>query len=50
MITKSITKLLFAIVLMLSMTIGSGIIANQIGLPITPPLYACSGAGGGGGC
>lgn len=50
MITKNITKLLFAILLTLFLTIGSGIVANQIGLSITPSAYACTGSGSGGGC
>ena len=48
--TKNITKLFFAVALTLAITLGSGIVTDQIGLSITPSVYACQHGGGGGGC
>lgn len=46
--TKKLTKLLFITLLALFATFGSGILAEQVGLSITPSIYACSSTGGGG--
>ncbi len=48
--TKQMTKLFFVVLLTLAATVGSGILAEQIGLSLTPAVYACSGSGSGGGC
>lgn len=46
--SKKITKLFFIALLALFATFGSGVVAEQIGLPLTPALYACGNSGGGG--
>jgi len=46
--TKNITKLFFAVMLTLAITMGSGIITEQTGLSLTPAVYACGNSGGGG--
>lgn len=46
--TKTITKLFFAVVLTLAITMGSGIITEQAGLSPAPAVYACGNSGGGG--
>lgn len=48
--TQQLTKLFFVVLLALFATVGSGIVAEQTGLSLTPAVYACNGAGGGGGC
>lgn len=50
MITKNITKLMIAVALTLAVTFGSGFVEQEIGLDITPSVYAgdCSSNGGGG--
>ncbi|MEZ4865991.1 MAG: hypothetical protein R3C14_32045 [Caldilineaceae bacterium] len=45
---QNVTKLCVAIVLTLALTLGSGIVAEQIGLTLTPTVYACGNSGGGG--
>ena len=46
--TKQLTKLFFVALLALFATFGSGIVAQQVGLSLTPAVYACGGTGGGG--
>lgn len=50
MITKNLTKLMIAVALTLAVTLGSGIAAEEMGMSITPVVYACNASGGGGGC
>ncbi|MEM7129818.1 MAG: hypothetical protein AAF702_26025 [Chloroflexota bacterium] len=50
MTTKNLAKFIVAVVLTLSVALGSGIVAEEIGVSVTPSLYACTGHGGGGGC
>jgi len=45
---KQITKLFFVALVALFATFGSGIVAEQIGWPLTPAVYACGNTGGGG--
>lgn len=47
--TKNIKKLIVAVALTLAVTLGSGIVAEQIGLDVVPSVYAgpCSTSGGG---
>jgi hypothetical protein len=47
--TKQLTKLFFVALLALFATVGSGIVAQQIGINVGPIAHAC-GQGGGGGC
>lgn len=49
MITKRIAKLVVAVALTLATMIGSGVVAEQIGLDVGTTVYAC-GTGAGGGC
>lgn len=49
--TMNITKLIVAVVITLAITIGSGIVADEMGLSVTPTAHACThGSGGGGEC
>ena len=51
MITKNITKFIVAIALTLAVTFGSGIVAEEIGVSVTPTVHACVSSGtSGGGC
>lgn len=52
MLPKNITKFVVAVALTLAVISGSGVVDEQIGLDITPSVYAgpCTGSGGGGGC
>lgn len=45
---KQFTKLFVIVLLALFATFGSGILAQQIGLSLTPAAYACTSSGGGG--
>lgn len=45
---KNITKLCVAVVLTLSIILGSGIAANLFDMPLTQSVYACPSTGGGG--
>lgn len=49
MIHQTITKAVLAIVFTLVLTFGAGLIADQIGVSMTQPAYAC-GSHNGGGC
>ncbi|MEM7128020.1 MAG: hypothetical protein AAF702_16920 [Chloroflexota bacterium] len=50
MISKNITKIVVAVALTLAVTLGSGVVADEIGFEITPSVSACSGGTTGGGC
>lgn len=52
MIPKKMTKFIVAVALTLAVTLGSGVVAQVIGLDITPSVYAGDncGTGAGGGC
>ena len=47
--TKQLTKLFVVALLALFATVGSGLVAQQVGVSLTPAAHAC-GAAGGGGC
>lgn len=51
MITQNLIKIVIAVVLTLVVTIGSGIVSEQVGLRGAPGVYAgdCT-SGSGGGC
>lgn len=49
MFTVNIAKLVVAVALTLAVIAGSGVVAKQVGLDVTPSAYACNG-GSGGGC
>lgn len=52
MITKNIAKFVVAVALTIATITGSGVVAEQVGLNVTPAAYAggsCA-SGGGGGC
>lgn len=48
MITKHIAKFVVAVALTLATLIGSGVVAEQIGLDVGSVIYACGGNNGGG--
>ena len=48
-VAKSVAKFVVAVALTIAVITGSGVVAEQVGLDITPSVYACSN-GGGGGC
>ena len=50
MTTKNIKKFVVAVALTLAVAIGSGVVGEQAGLAVTPPVYAGPCASGGGGC
>ena len=47
-IKKNIAKFVVAVALTIATMIGSGVVAEQVGLDVTPSVYACGGANGGG--
>lgn len=48
MITKRIAKFVVAVALTLATVVGSGVVAEQIGLDVGAVAYACGGNNGGG--
>lgn len=51
MLKKRIVNWVIVAALLIAVTGGVGIVADQLGLPVTAPAYACpAGSGGGGGC
>ena len=51
MLKRRIIALVTGIVLLMAVMGISGVVADSLGLDITPQTYACSqGSGGGGGC
>lgn len=48
MLRQTIAKFVFAIVFTFALTLGAGIVADQLGLPVTQTAYACGGSNGGG--
>jgi len=46
--TKNMTKLFFAVVLTLTIMLGSGIAIDLFDMHLTQSVYACSSTGGGG--
>jgi len=51
MLRKRIIAVIVGIALMIAVTGVSGIVADSLGLSMTPPVSACDqGAGSGGGC
>jgi hypothetical protein len=48
MITKHIAKFVVAVALTIATIIGSGVVAEQIGLEVGAVAYACGGNSGGG--
>lgn len=51
MMTKNIAKVAVAVALTLAMTFGGGVVEQEIGLDVTPSVYAGNcGTSGGGGC
>ena len=49
---KQIAKIVVAVALTLAVTVGSGVVAEQVGFSVVSQAHACvsQGAGGGGGC
>lgn len=47
--SKLYSKFIVAMLLTLLLTLGSGLIANELGLPIGSIAHACSHTGAGGG-
>ena len=51
MLKKRIVNWIIAATLVVAAVGGVGIMADQLGLPVIAPAYACpAGSGGGGGC
>jgi hypothetical protein len=51
MLKKRIINWLIAATLLVAVTGGGGLVADQLGLPVTAQAHACStGSAGGGGC
>lgn len=52
MIQKNMMKVMVAVALTLAVTLSSGIVGAEIGMPVWPSVSACSGMsnGSGGGC
>ena len=52
MFKKNVVKLIVAVALTLAVTVGSGVVAEQVGLSVVPQAHACvdQGSTGGGGC
>lgn len=50
MTTKNITKIIVAVALTLAVTFGGGVVEQEVGLDVTPSVYAgpCTSASGGG--
>lgn len=48
MMRLTIAKIVFAVVFTFALTFGASIVADQIGFPVTPTVYACGGSNGGG--
>ena len=46
---KLLVQLIFALVLTVAATVGSGVVAEKMGVDVGAIVYAC-GQGGGGGC
>lgn len=50
MLTQRMIKVLVKVALLLAMACGSSVVANGLGIAVTP-VYACqNSSGGGGGC
>lgn len=47
-IVMSVTKLVVAVALTIAVITSSGVVAEQVGLDVTPSVYACGGNNGGG--
>ncbi|MEZ4863494.1 MAG: hypothetical protein R3C14_19400 [Caldilineaceae bacterium] len=45
---KLLVQLIFALVLTIAATVGSGVVAEQTGIDVGSTVYACGTAGGGG--
>jgi hypothetical protein len=50
MLKKRIYTLIFAALLFVTATAGTGIVADAMGFEVTPQVEACSSSGGGGNC
>ncbi|MBV7333013.1 hypothetical protein KFU94_33250 [Chloroflexi bacterium TSY] len=50
MISNNIQKLIVAVALTLALTVGSGVVAEEMGLEVAPQVFACSSGTTGGGC
>lgn len=48
MMRLTIAKIVFAVVFTFALTFGAGIVADQLGVPVTQTVYACVGSNGGG--
>lgn len=48
MMRQTITKFVLAVVFTFALTLGAGIVADQIGFSLTQPAYACNSNNGGG--
>lgn len=47
-ISTSVAKLVVAVALTIATIVGSGVVAEQVGLDVTPSVYACAASNGGG--
>ena len=51
MIRHTLIKVLFVLLLTIASTVGAGVVAEEMGMSVTPQVYACgSGGHNGGGC
>jgi hypothetical protein len=50
MFKKRIIALITGLALLAAVAASSGIVADSLGLPVTPQVHACGASGGGGGC
>ena len=48
MLRQTIAKFVLAVVFTFALTLGAGIVADQIGFSTAQPAYACGTANGGG--
>ena len=47
---NKITKFMLAAALTIVMTLGSGVVAEEMGFSASPAVYACGNTSAGGGC
>jgi hypothetical protein len=47
-VSQFTVKVILAVVLTLAATVGSGVVAGQMGIEHGPAVYACTASGGGG--
>ena len=51
-VAHNAAKIVIAVALTLAVTVGSGMVGEQVGLDVIPSVYAgdCTGSSSGGGC